>query len=134
MNFNKLNKIILEDDQWSSQIKNSSPNLNNNTAQHPGIKMPNNPAVNQNQNPNPNTSISGNINVQRLLKYFPSQDPVRLKTSITNAMRGRHMNNLQLITLGNAFIDLLKADPRETTQVMNLLKKVSLEDNKNEEV
>lgn len=71
--------------------------------------------------------IKGNVNVQKLLQYLPSQDPMRLKLAISSAMRGKRLNNLQLISLGNAFIDLLKADTRETTQIMNLLKRVSME-------
>jgi hypothetical protein len=83
--------------------------------------------MNQN-NPQPvSNQIKGNVNVQKLLQYLPSQDPMRIKLAISTAMRGKRLNNLQLISLGNAFIDLLKADPRETTQIMNLLKKVSME-------
>lgn len=83
--------------------------------------------INQNNTQPVNSQIRGNVNVQKLLQYLPSQDPMKLKLAISTAMRGKRLNNLQLISLGNAFIDLLKADTRETTQIMNLLKRVSIE-------
>lgn len=93
---------------------------------------PRNESVTENQmgqmNPQPvGNQIKGNVNVQKLLRYLPSQDPMRLKLAISSAMKGKKLNNLQLISLGNAFIDLLRADTGETTQIMNLLKRVSME-------
>lgn len=89
---------------------------------------PRNESVGSQMNVQPvGDQIKGNVNVQKLLQYLPSQDPMRLKLAISSAMRGKRLNNLQLISLGNAFIDLLKADTRETTQIMNLLKRVSME-------
>ena len=72
--------------------------------------------------------MSGNVNFQKLLQYFPSIDPVIVRRSVNVVMKGGKLNNMQLMALGNAFVDLLKASPSETTQIMNLMKKVSMEE------
>ena len=38
------------------------------------------------------------------------------------------LTTIQLMNLGKAFVDLLKADSTKTVQIMNLLKKVSQEE------
>jgi len=113
MNFNKLNKIISEDKTWKLE-EEMAPSL------------PMNGQTNSQIN-NPAQDIRGNLNIQMLTKYLPSQDPVKLKIAISNVMKGSRLNNIQLMSLGNAFIDLLKANTQETMKVMNLLKRVSME-------
>lgn len=105
MNFNKLNSIILEDSVWKNQ----------------GLY------TEMMDNPNQSQGIKGNVNIQKLSQYLPSQDPMKLKTAVSIVARGGKLNNLQLMALGNAFIDILKANPQETVQIMNLIKRVASE-------
>ena len=118
MNFNKLNKIMTE---------NKNRNLLEQPMITPQAGIPQT-QVNVPQNGG-EEAIKGNINLQRLLKFFPNQDAAKFKNATQNAIRGGNLSNMQLIVLGNAFIDLLKANPQETVQIMNLLKKVSIENN-----
>lgn len=143
MNFDKLNKIISEDNTWKEANEgpfvvsrggvNRSDDMNEPQSKGPFVvKRPGqqDPSMAQ------NNQIKGNVNIQKLSQYLPSQDPMKLKLAVNSVMRGRRLNNLQLISLGNAFIDLLKANPQETMQIMNLLKRTSMEagENQNEEV
>jgi len=89
----------------------------------PGSK---NMAANKNVAPDKN-NISGNLQVSQLVKHFPSADDVKLRIAINMAMSGKRLNVQQMGMLGNAFIDLLRADPNETVKIMTLLKKVSAE-------
>lgn len=122
MNFDKLSEIISKDNKWKEPIEKNEAQIN------PPIANPN--VIQKND------QMKGNVNIQKLSQYLPSQDPMKLKIAMGAVMSGRRLNNLQLIQLGNAFIDLLKANPQETIQVMNLLKRVSMEagENQNEEV
>jgi hypothetical protein len=86
----------------------------------------NNMATNKNVAPDKN-NISGNLQVSQLVKHFPSADVVKLRTAINMVMSGKKLNVQQMGMLGNAFIDLLRANPNETVKIMNLLKKVSAE-------
>jgi hypothetical protein len=101
MNFNNLNRIISEDSGWKSLTRVDE-------------------AV-------PGQGVEGSLNVQKLSQYLPSQNPMKLKTIISIVGRGGKLNNIQLMSLGSAFIDILKANPQETIQIMNLIKRVAAE-------
>jgi hypothetical protein len=114
MNFSNLNKIMLDDSGWKNK---QTLEIKEGMAGMQDIQ----PMGGQSQ------GVEGNLNVQKLSKYLPSQDPMKLKTVISIVSRGGKLNNLQLISLGNAFIDILKANSQETVQIMNLIKRVAAE-------
>jgi hypothetical protein len=74
--------------------------------------------------------MAGSLNLQKLLPYFPSTDAAVVKRSVGIVMKGGEskLTTIQLMNLGKAFVDLLKADSTKTVQIMNLLKKVSQEE------
>lgn len=73
--------------------------------------------------------MAGNLNLQKLVSYLPSAEPVTFKKSAGIVMSGGEakLTNIQLMNLGKAFVDLIKSDLTRTVQIMNLLKRVSFE-------
>ena len=84
------------------------------------------PAQQATQQPASN-NFDGNVSFQKLLRYLPGLDPVSVKNSIGVVLRGQEPNNMQKKVLGDVFIALLKASSSDTVQIMNVLKKVSME-------
>ena len=80
--------------------------------------------------PSAGGQMAGSLNLQKLLPYFPSSDTAIVKRSVGIVMKGGEskLTTIQLMNLGKAFVDLLKADATKTVQIMNLLKKVSQEE------
>lgn len=84
-------------------------------------------AANATSTANDSKNMAGNLQVSQLLKFFPNQDPMQFKIALSTAMRGGKLNLRQSQILGEAFVELLKADPQTTVKIMQLIKKVSAE-------
>jgi hypothetical protein len=72
----------------------------------------------------PEADKQGNLNVQQLSQLLPGVDPAKLKQATNMALSGGRLGPGQLGVLGQAFVELLKADPQSTTKAMAILKRV----------
>jgi len=72
----------------------------------------------------PNAEKQGTLNVQQLSQILPGVDPAKLKQATNMALSGGRLGPGQLGILGQAFVELLKADPQATTKAMAILKRV----------
>ncbi len=69
--------------------------------------------------------VKGTLNVNQLASLLPGVDPKLLAQAITVVRQGKNPSRNQMTALGNAMIAIIKADSQTTTQVMQLLKRVS---------
>ena len=70
--------------------------------------------------------VTGTLNVNQLAGLLPGVDAKMLSQAVTVIKQGKEPNRSQMAACGQAFIALIKADPATTTQVMSMLKKISV--------
>lgn len=70
--------------------------------------------------------VTGTLNVNQLAALLPGVDAKLLSQAVTVIKQGKEPNRSQMAACGQAFIALIKADPATTTQVMGMLKKISV--------
>lgn len=71
--------------------------------------------------------IKGTLNYTALGKFFPGVDATVLRKAMSNSLSGKPLNVQQNQVLAQAMTALVKMDPQQTVQVMNLFKRVKAE-------
>ena len=71
--------------------------------------------------------IKGTLNYTALGKYFPGIDATQLRKAMSNALAGKPLNVQQNQVMAQAMAQLVKLDPKQTVEVMNLFKRVKAE-------
>lgn len=71
--------------------------------------------------------IKGTLNYTALGKFFPGVDATVLRKAMSNSLAGKPLNVQQNQVLAQAMTALVKMDPQQTVQVMNLFKRVKSE-------
>jgi hypothetical protein len=71
--------------------------------------------------------IKGTLNYTALGKYFPGIDATQLRKAMNNALAGKSLNVQQNQVMAQAMAQLVKLDPKQTVEVMNLFKRVKAE-------
>jgi cytochrome c-type biogenesis protein CcmH/NrfF len=64
------------------------------------------------------------LNINQLAQLLPNVNPSQLRRASAVVLQGGKLNQQMLGTLGQAFGEVLKADPQTTMKVMRLLKQV----------
>lgn len=72
----------------------------------------------------PNAERKGSLNANQLATLLPNVDPAQLKRASNMVLQGGKLNQQMLGVLGQAFGEVLKADPQVTMKIMTILKKV----------
>lgn len=71
------------------------------------------------------TQTKGNLNYGKLTDMLPGVDPNQLKKAITGYMAGTPLTRDHMSVMSSAFGEILKMDPTQKTQVLQLLKAMS---------
>lgn len=71
------------------------------------------------------TQTKGNLNYGKLTDMLPGIDPNQLKKAITGYMSGTTLTREYMSVMSSAFGEILKMDPTQKTQVLQILKAMS---------
>jgi len=71
------------------------------------------------------TQTKGNLNYGKLSDMLPNVDPNQLKKAITGYMSGTPLTREHMSVMSSAFGEILKMDPTQKTQVLQILKSIS---------
>ena len=71
------------------------------------------------------TQTKGNLNYGKLTAMLPGVDPTQLKKAITGYMSGTPLTREYMSVMSSAFGEILKMDPTQKTQVLQILKAMS---------
>jgi hypothetical protein len=71
------------------------------------------------------TQTKGNLNYGKLTDMLPGVDPNQLKKAITGYMSGTPLTREHMGVMSSAFGEILKMDPAQKTQVLQILKAMS---------
>ena len=71
------------------------------------------------------TQTKGNLNYGKLTDMLPGVDPNQLKKAITGYMSGTPLTREYMGVMSSAFGEILKMDPTQKTQVLQILKAMS---------
>ena len=71
------------------------------------------------------TQTKGNLNYGKLTAMLPGIDPNQLKKAITGYMSGTPLTREYMSVMSSAFGEILKMDPTQKTQVLQILKAMS---------
>ena len=71
------------------------------------------------------TQTKGNLNYGKLTAMLPGIDPNQLKKAITGYMSGTPLTREYMGVMSSAFGEILKMDPTQKTQVLQILKAMS---------
>jgi len=71
------------------------------------------------------TQTKGNLNYGKLTDMLPGVDPNQLKKAITGYMSGTPLTREHMGVMSSAFGEILKMDPTQKTQVLQILKAMS---------
>ena len=71
------------------------------------------------------TQTKGNLNYGKLTAMLPGVDPAQLKKAITGYMSGTPLTREYMSVMSSAFGEILKMDPTQKTQVLQILKAMS---------
>ena len=71
------------------------------------------------------TQTKGNLNYGKLTAMLPGVDPNQLKKAITGYMSGTPLTREYMSVMSSAFGEILKMDPTQKTQVLQILKAMS---------
>lgn len=69
----------------------------------------------------------GSLNFQQVGALLPGIDQNQLRMALSTALKGGDLNRNMINTLSQAMVEIVKMDPKQTTAIMNQLKKVSVQ-------